>query len=517
MRPPHLLLLLLTRAAANDCAAAREGLIAWWNENYDLYTDDTARLTAYYSTPEHVTYAVARSSYWDALYACGRDHCDGFMEDNPDYYFAHNTCEEIQAQPEIAESCATWSGECNGGCIAELEAWYGCAFAPCGITCGYGQGKKKDEPDAASAAVLDFVAFFVLGSLALATLAGAACASGRAPYDIVGENLLVVLLAVFNLCGDAAMSILIKRKLNNTMWLVCVGVICAPLGVHVIAILDAWLYRADLSKLTKCNKAVVVLALFFSLPALDGLALALPWPDRAHEGFPTPRYSKASLIRAGQDAVMLLLKLVFYQAYAGFSALAMVLSVFSLVSLVFHARRARKIWPGIFVRNRNRNPVTTATGQHLEPAAIKTGPVVGSDSTTATSSAPEMIFGSRLPISAMKKLMAFRNGYFSKRRNGGKPFARAVVTYCFCNSSSILARSRRIIPAVPEVPMTTTGIHKCSRTETTLSQLQGWSIYSGSIRPPIDVPNTTLAKYNIINANRKFGVAKPKRPINVSP
>ena len=113
--------------------------------------------------------------------------------------------------------------------------------------------------------MLDFVAFFVLGSLSL-TLAGAACASGRAPYDIVGENLLVVLLAVFNLCGDAAMSILIKRKLNNTMWLVCVGVICAPLGVHLIAILDAWLYRADLSKLTKCNKAVVILALFFSLP-----------------------------------------------------------------------------------------------------------------------------------------------------------------------------------------------------------------------------------------------------------
>ena len=52
---------------------------------------------------------------------------------------------------------------------------------------------------------------------------------------------------------------------------------------------------------------------------------------------------------------MLLLKLVFYQAYAGFSALAMVLSVFSLVSLILHARRAQKIWPAIFVRNRNRN------------------------------------------------------------------------------------------------------------------------------------------------------------------
>ena len=105
----------------------------------------------------------------------------------------------ITQEPEIAESCATWSAECNGGCIAELEAWYGCAFAGCGITCGFGKGKKKDEPDAASAAVLDFVAFFVLGPLALATLAGAACASGGAPYDIIGENLLVVLLALAQL------------------------------------------------------------------------------------------------------------------------------------------------------------------------------------------------------------------------------------------------------------------------------------------------------------------------------
>ncbi|CAH0365291.1 unnamed protein product [Pelagomonas calceolata] len=355
MRPPHLLLLLLTRAAANSCAAARAGVTTWWDTNAELYADDDERLRAYLASDEYADYVIAWQSYWDGLRQCGEDHCNGFMEDNPDYFFAQDTCEEIQAEPEIAESCATWSAECNGGCIAELEAWYGCAFAGCGITCGFGKGKKKDEPDAASAAVMDFVAFFVLGSLALATLAGAACARGAAPYDVVGENLLVVLLAVFNLCGDAAMSILIKRKLNNTMWLVCVGVICAPLVVHVIAILDAWLYRADLTKLTKCNKAVVALALFFSLPALDGLALALPWPDRAHEGFPTARYSKASLVRAGQDAVMLLLKLVFYQSYAGFSALAMVLSVFSLVSLVLHARRAQKIWPEIFVRNRNRD------------------------------------------------------------------------------------------------------------------------------------------------------------------
>ena len=69
-----------------------------------------------------------------------------------------------------------------------------------------------------------------------------------------------------------------------------------------------------------------------------------------------------------------------------------------------------------------------------------------------------------------------------------------VTTYCFCNSSNKLARKRRIMPAVPDVPITTTGIHKCSRTDSTLSRLQGWFMYSSAISPPMDVPNVTFAK-----------------------
>ena len=183
MRPLRLiglLLLLLHRAAANDCAAAREGVIAWWDANYDLYTDDTARRTAYYASPEDTTYSVARSSYWDALYACGRDHCDGFMEDNPDYASRTTPARRSRRSPRSPRAARRGRLECNGGASPSSRPWYGCAFAPCGITCGFGKGKKKDEPDAASAAVFDFVAFFVLGSLALATLAGAACARGRA-------------------------------------------------------------------------------------------------------------------------------------------------------------------------------------------------------------------------------------------------------------------------------------------------------------------------------------------------
>ena len=47
--------------------------------------------------------------------------------------------------------------------------------------------------------------------------------------------------------------------------------------------------------------------------------------------------------------------------------------------------------------------------------------------------------------------------------------------------------------AVPAVPITSTGTHRCSSTETNLPQLIGWSRYFGSTSPPIEVPNQTLA------------------------
>ena len=150
-------------------------------------------------------------------------------------------------------------------------------------------------------------------------------------------------------------------------------------------------------------------------------------------------------------------------------------------------------------------------------ARTSIGPVVGSESTTETMAAPETIWGSRLPMSAMKGLSDIRNGYFTSSRNGGSPFARPVTTYCFCSSSSRLARRRRIIAAVPEVPMTTTGIHRCSSTDRNFAQLIGRSMYSGSINPPIEVPNTTFAKYSSTRARRKFGVARPRKPIRVRP
>ncbi len=54
-----------------------------------------------------------------------------------------------------------------------------------------------------------------------------------------------------------------------------------------------------------------------------------------------------------------------------------------------------------------------------------------------------------------------RSGYYQRafelvKSSWPAPSSR----YCFCNSSSRLARMRRIMPAVPAVPMTITGIQE---------------------------------------------------------
>src|SRR5690606_13004773 len=87
-------------------------------------------------------------------------------------------------------------------------------------------------------------------------------------------------------------------------------------------------------------------------------------------------------------------------------------------------------------------------------ALRSTGPTVGRLSTTETMTEPDTSEGIRLPMSAMKGLSAILSGYLTSSFPSLIPFARAVVTYCRCSSSSRLALSRRIIAAVPDVPIT---------------------------------------------------------------
>ena len=76
-------------------------------------------------------------------------------------------------------------------------------------------------------------------------------------------------------------------------------------------------------------------------------------------------------------------------------------------------------------------------------------------------------------MSETKGLSAMRKGYLKSSRRADMPLARPVTTYCFCSSSSRLARKRRIMPAVPAAPITMTGTQRCPSTEATLAQLHG--------------------------------------------
>src|SRR6266566_1490744 len=111
----------------------------------------------------------------------------------------------------------------------------------------------------------------------------------------------------------------------------------------------------------------------------------------------------------------------------------------------------------------------------LRKASSSIGPVVGSDMTIDTTAAPEITCGNNEPISEMNGLSERRSGYLNNSLSGWRPLARAVTTYCFCNSSSRLARSRRIMLAVPAVPITMTGIQICARTEIALGNDHGAS------------------------------------------
>ena len=67
-------------------------------------------------------------------------------------------------------------------------------------------------------------------------------------------------------------------------------------------------------------------------------------------------------------------------------------------------------------------------------------------------------------------------------------------------------------------PMTITGIQRCSQHRRDLGPAHRLvDDTPGSIRPPIEVPNQTLARYIRTSASRKFGVARPRRPRKVRP
>ena len=148
-------------------------------------------------------------------------------------------------------------------------------------------------------------------------------------------------------------------------------------------------------------------------------------------------------------------------------------------------------------------------------ALSRIGPVVCRLRTMEISTSPETIPGSTHPIVLIMGLIAVRTGYFNKIRVSGSPLARAVITYCFCNSSNRFPRMTRIVPPVPARPIRIMGSQICFNISRNLAQLQGASRYSEENSPRAEKSKNLKKAHASTNANKKPGVAKPMKPINV--
>ena len=73
----------------------------------------------------------------------------------------------------------------------------------------------------------------------------------------------------------------------------------------------------------------------------------------------------------------------------------------------------------------------------------------------------------------------------------------------------------RISCAVPASARIRAGSGRCLIRSQALAQLHGASSNSGENSPPTLAPNQRNARYMMISASRKFGTARPMKPMRV--
>ena len=137
------------------------------------------------------------------------------------------------------------------------------------------------------------------------------------------------------------------------------------------------------------------------------------------------------------------------------------------------------------------------------------GPMVSRLMTMATMVSPETMAGRMNDTVLTMGFRAMRTGYLNSSRCSSTPLARAVITYCFCNSSSSTPRITRITPAVPDSPITSRGIGRWVSRSRNLPQLHGANLFSKVNSPPMLRPNHFCAASIRISASRKLGTDTP--------
>lgn len=197
---------------------------------------------------------------------------------------------------------------------------------------------------------LDFVAFFVLCSIALVLLMAT---YRRLPDDDALPTFrhsslafLVTALAWFVTCSDITLTYVeYEEEISRQAWAFSAAALIVTFVVHasVTGVMFSQYHLHEI-EFVRDNKWLVLPTLLFCLPALDGLSLALHWKARlAPHSFPTRTLCALSIFRLFSiDIPQFLLKLIVYQAEVGFSIFACVSSCCAFIAkikLVFETRR----------------------------------------------------------------------------------------------------------------------------------------------------------------------------------
>lgn len=200
------------------------------------------------------------------------------------------------------------------------------------VPIGSGGSKKKKSDRLASSSRLfavDFAAFFVFGSLTVMLVALCCREQSEPPTNAdLAKGLCVLLLAWFVTCSDIALTYVeYNEEISRNAWAFSAGTLVIIFVAHAaITFAVASQYSHHDKDWLMAHKYLVFSALFFALPALDGVSLSLPWDRRpAPDGFPSRTLGFCSLLRLVLiDVPQLFLKLIVYQAEVGFSVFACV-------------------------------------------------------------------------------------------------------------------------------------------------------------------------------------------------
>ena len=130
-------------------------------------------------------------------------------------------------------------------------------------------------------------------------------------------------------------------------------------------------------------------------------------------------------------------------------------------------------------------------------------------STMAVTVEPENRWERDVPSPVTVGLMAARKQYFQMILRSETPLARAVRVYCWEISSSIWARTERMVPQVPAKPKTMKGIVMRFMNSPKFPQLMPLSSISWVNMPTLALPVHRKDRYMHRMAKMNPGIADP--------